>query len=137
MVPEDEPDQTKLVTEPILVPIEFEPLEIVNNQIDLHWRSEEVVKGDNLSTLFLRAKFSAKDVHEISTSPKGKLLRNLFPGESLRFGTDTDKKLHPVHYIKSPLESYVYNRQGNKYQAEKRLREHEILVSYREGVIKD
>ena len=55
VVPEDEPDRTKLVTEPILVPIEFEPLEIVNNQIDLHWRLEEVGKGDNLSTLFLRA----------------------------------------------------------------------------------
>ena len=135
--PEQETDQTKLVTEPILVPIESEPLEIVDSQIDLNWQSEIVGKGDNLSTLFLRAKFSAKDVYEISTSPKGKLLRNLFPGESLRFGTDKDKKLHQVHYIKSPLESYVYTRQGNKYQAEKRLREPEILVSYREGVIKD
>ena len=137
VVPEDEPDRTKLVTEPILVPIEFEPLEIVNSQVDLHWKSEVVGKGDNLSTLFLRAKFSAKDVHEISTSPKGKLLRNLFPGESLRFGTDKDSNLHQVHYVKSPLEKYVYTRQGNKYQAEKRLREPEILLSYREGVIKD
>jgi murein DD-endopeptidase MepM/ murein hydrolase activator NlpD len=42
-----------------------------------------------------------------------------------------------VHYVKSPLEKYVYTRQGNKYQAEKRLREPEILLSYREGVIKD
>lgn len=137
VVPEDEPDRTKLVTEPILVPIEFEPLEIVNSQVDLHWKSEVVGKGDNLSTLFLRAKFSAKDVHEISSSPKGKLLRNLFPGESLRFGTDKDSNLLQVHYVKSPLEKYVYTRQGNKYQAEKRLREPEILLSYREGVIKD
>ena len=89
-LPEQEADQAKLVIEPILVPIESKPLEIVDSQIDLNWQSEIVGKGDNLSTLFLRAKFSAKDVHEISTSPKGKLLRNLFPGESLRFGTDKD-----------------------------------------------
>ena len=53
VVPEDEPDQTKLVTEPILVSIESEPLETVDSQIDLDWKSEAVSKGDNLSTLFL------------------------------------------------------------------------------------
>ena len=46
VVPEDKPDQTKLVTEPILVSIESEPLETVDSQIDLDWKSEAKTEFD-------------------------------------------------------------------------------------------
>ena len=93
--------------------------------------------GDNLSTLYQRANFSAVDVYQISSSPKGKLLSNLYPGESLRFGTDESDELREVHYAKSLLETHIFTRQGTRYTAEKRLREPEILLAYREGVIQD
>ena len=56
---------------------------------------------------------------------------------SLRFGTDESNELREGHYAKSLLETHIFTRQGTGYTAEKRLREPEILLAYREGVIQD
>ena len=93
--------------------------------------------GDNLSTLYQRANFSAVDDYQISSSPKGKSLSNLFPGESLRFGIDESNQLREVHYARSPLETHVFTRQGPRSSAEKQLRQPEIILSYRAGIRQD
>ena len=107
------------------------------NDLQLMWQEHLVGRGDNLSTLSQRAKFSAKDVYEISSSPNGKSLRNLYPGEKLRFGVNDNGQLIELHYVKTPLESQVFIRQEDSFVAEKRVREPEIILSYREGVIED
>ena len=135
--PSGEKSTTTAVSEPIPIAVESKPAEIDNQNTKLQWRTEKVGNGDNLSTLYQRANFSAVDVYQISSSPKGKSLSNLYPGESLRFGTDESNELREVHYAKSLLETHIFTRQGTGYTAEKRLREPEILLAYREGVIQD
>ena len=135
--PSEEKSTTTAVSEPIPIAVESKPAEIDNQNTKLQWRTEKVGNGDNLSTLYQRANFSAVDVYQISSSPKGKSLSNLYPGESLRFGTDESNELREVHYAKSLLETHIFTRQGTGYTAEKRLREPEILLAYREGVIQD
>ena len=135
--PSGEKSTTTAVSEPIPIAVESKPAEIDNQNTKLQWRTEKVGNGDNLSTLYQRANFSAVDVYQISSSPKGKLLSNLYPGESLHFGTDESDELREVHYAKSLLETHIFTRQGTRYTAEKRLREPEILLAYREGVIQD
>jgi murein DD-endopeptidase MepM/ murein hydrolase activator NlpD len=76
-------------------------------------------------------------VYKISSSKAGKALRNLYPGETFRFGVDTEGVLAELHYIKSPLESHIFTYKNGSYLAERKLRQPEVLVSYREGVIKD
>ena len=133
----EEKSTTTAVSEPIPIAVKSKPAEIDNQNTKLQWRTEKVGNGDNLSTLYQRANFSAVDVYQISSSPKGKSLSNLYPGESLRFGTDESNELREVHYAKSLLETHIFTRQGTGYTAEKRLREPEILLAYREGVIQD
>ena len=135
--PNEETVTATLVSEPISISIESKPAQIDDQNTKLQWRTEKVGNGDNLSTLYQRANLSAVDVYQISSSPKGKSLSNLYPGESLRFGTDESNELREVHYAKSLLETHVFTRQGTRYTAEKRLREPEILLAYREGVIQD
>lgn len=135
--PNEQTVTATLASEPIAISIESKPAQIDDQNTKLQWRTEKVGNGDNLSTLYQRANLSAVDVYQISSSPKGKSLSNLYPGESLRFGTDESNELREVHYAKSLLETHVFTRQGTRYTAEKRLREPEILLAYREGVIQD
>lgn len=135
--PTEEKSTITAVSESIPIAVESKPAEVDNQNTKLQWRTEKVGNGDNLSTLYQRANFSAVDVYQISSSPKGKLLSNLYPGESLRFGTDESDELREVHYAKSLLETHIFTRQGTRYTVEKRLREPEILLAYREGVIQD
>lgn len=135
--PSDNNTMPALITEPITISLESQPELREEDHQQLAWQEHLVGRGDNLSTLFQRAKFSAKDVYEISSSPKGKSLRKLYPGETLRFGASDVGQLRELHYIKNPLESQVFFRDEGSFVAEERVREPEVILSYREGVIED
>ena len=109
--------------------------EIATNYIN--WKEQTVASGDNLSRLFYRAGLNDLDVYRISSANLGKSLRNLFPGEVLRFGIDSENKLIEMRYEKSSLESYVFSAKGDQFVSEHIIREPEVLKSYREGTIKE
>ena len=103
----------------------------------LAWTEEVVSSGDNLSTLFSRANLSAVDVYQVSSSPDGRLLLNLYPGETLRFGLDAEGQLEELHHVQTKLVSRIFTREGKSYSSEKRVLQPDTLLNYREGVIKD
>lgn len=127
----------------------YEPLDIVlestapdvtitpTESFELLWREQTVSYGDNLSTLFQRAKLTPRDVYEISSLKTGKSLRNLFPGETLRFGVDAEGQLQELQYIKNPLKRIVFKKVGGNYEVEHQTNQPEIILTYREGVIED
>ena len=135
--PGDNKIQPILIAEPITIALDSAPTVKEEKHLQLIWQEHLVGSGDNLSTLSQRAKFSAKDVYKISSSPNGKSLRNLYPGEKLRFGANDTGQLIELHYVKTPLESQVFIRQEDSFVAETRVREPEIILSYGEGVIED
>ena len=63
--------QPALIAEPIIIALDSVPAVKEGNDLQLMWQEHLVGRGDNLSTLSQRAKFSAKDVYEISSSPNG------------------------------------------------------------------
>ncbi|MGB2532329.1 MAG: peptidoglycan DD-metalloendopeptidase family protein [Porticoccaceae bacterium] len=104
--------------------------------IDLIWKTQRVSSGDNLSTLFQRAGLSAQEVYLISRSKQGKSLRNLFPGEILRFAINSmTGDLVELQYEKSLLEIYTFTAQKNEFLSKKVIRQPEIITSYRKGQI--
>ena len=105
--------------------------------IYINWKEQTVASGDNLSRLFYRAGLNDLDVYRISNAKQGKSLRNLFPGEVLRFGIDSEGKLIEMRYEKSALEAYVFSAKGDQFVSEHIIREPEVLKSYREGTIKE
>lgn len=105
--------------------------------IYINWKEQTVASGDNLSRLFYRAGLNDLDVYRVSNAKQGKSLRNLLPGEVLRFGIDSEGKLIEMRYERSALEAYVFSVRGNQFVSEHIIREPEILKSYREGTIKE
>ena len=105
--------------------------------IYINWNAQTVTSGDNLSRLFYRAGLNDRDVYRVSSAKLGESLRNLFPGEILRFGIDPEGKLMKMRYEKSALEAYVFSAKGDQFVAEHIIRDPEVLKSYREGTIND
>ena len=105
--------------------------------IYINWKEQAVASGDNLSRLFYRAGLNDLDVYRISSAKQGKSLRNLFPGEVLRFGIDSEGKLIEMRYEKSALEAYVFSAMDDQFVSQHIIREPEVLKSYREGTIKE
>ncbi len=132
-----EDHQSKLLAEKIVVPIAFRLSESTDPIESLSWHSEKVRNGDNLSMIFQRANLDAKNVYKLTSSPDGDTLKNLYPGETLRFAVNTEGVLKQVHRIKSKLETHVFSLSEKKYAMEIRLRKPEIITGYREGVIQD
>jgi murein DD-endopeptidase MepM/ murein hydrolase activator NlpD len=116
------------------IPVDNEQL-TPTSDIYINWKEQTVASGDNLSTLFYRAGLNDLDVYRISSAKKGKSLRNLFPGEILRFGLDPKGRLIEMRYEKSALEAYVFSMKDDQYTSEHVFREPEVLKSYRAGNI--
>ena len=130
----------KQISEQLAIPAQAANIETaptVEAKPALRWVEQSVGSGDSLSTLFSRARLSALDVYKVTSSKDGKLLRDLFPGESFRFGINQSGKLEELHYIQSRLVSRVYNLEDDSYSSELRELQPDTLLSYREGVIND
>jgi murein DD-endopeptidase MepM/ murein hydrolase activator NlpD len=139
LYPVSDAEANRQVAEPVAIPTATLPIATPAEEIApaLLWSEHRVSSGDSLSTLFSRATLTAADVYQISSSQDGKLLRNLYPGELLRFGFDNSGQLQELHHIKSKLVSRVFTHDGKSYSSEERVREPDTLLNYREGVIKD
>ncbi len=130
----------KQISEQLAIPIQAAIIETpapINIEPSLRWVEQSVGSGDSLSTLFSRAKLSALDVYKVTSSKDGKLLRDLFPGESFRFGINQSGELEELHYIQSRLVSRIYNLEDDSYSSELKELEPDTLLSYREGIIND
>ena len=69
----------------------------------------EVRSGDNLSLIFDRAGLTPQDVYRVSNSGgDASILTRLYPGYSLAFDVNEERKLNELEVIISPLESYLF-----------------------------
>ena len=105
--------------------------------IDLQWHEQTIINGDNLTTIFQRAGLGIKEVNELSNTKHGASLTKLHPGELMRFGMDNQGNLYEMHYQRSLLESYIFVLDDKSYQSWQELREPEVFISYREGIIEE
>ena len=101
-----------------------------------NWVDLVVNPGDNLSILFARAGLTDTDVHHIvRKAPGGKALTRLYPGEHIGFLLDGDGRLSKLKRVKSPLETEVFQREGDIYIRDVVTREPEVRRSYASATI--
>ncbi len=100
------------------------------------WREERVQSGDNLTTVFKRLSLDARDVYAVANAEsESQPLRKLRPGETVAIQTDEGGQLARVRYIRSQLESYLYEREHAGFTGEKQLREPDIISSFMQARI--
>jgi murein DD-endopeptidase MepM/ murein hydrolase activator NlpD len=122
------------VTLPLAAPTDV-PEEPVIEESET-WTDLVVNPGDNLSILFARAGLTDTDVHHIvRKAPGGKTLTRLYPGEHIGFQLDDEGRLARLKRVKSPLETEVFDREGDIYLREVVVREPEVRRSFASATI--
>jgi len=101
--------------------------------------STDVKAGDNLSLIFSRAGLNAQDVYKVSNStPKTKVLGNLYPGYRLEFYFNEDESLQSLTVVKNKLESVIFSRNdAGQYIAKENTLSPEVRQVFREATIND
>lgn len=126
------PGQSKPVTptaKPETVTVVAEPT--------IDWQTISVASGDNLSLLFKRVGLNTNDVFELlDTCPEAKQLTRVFPGTQFAFHIE-DRKLLGLRYIKSPLETQEFSRNGGYFVAQTIFRDAEKRTQYRRAELDD
>ncbi|MDC1436003.1 peptidoglycan DD-metalloendopeptidase family protein [Gammaproteobacteria bacterium] len=99
----------------------------------------EVRSGDNLSLIFDRAGLTPQDVYRVSNSGgDASILTRLYPGYSLAFDVNEERKLNELEVIISPLESYLFKlNEANKFDIARIEREPQLIPRYKEATIND
>lgn len=99
----------------------------------------EVRSGDNLSLIFDRAGLTPQDVYRVSNSGgDASILTRLYPGYSLAFDLNEEKKLNELEVIINPLESYLFKlNETNDYDIVRIEREPQLIPRYKEATIND
>ena len=103
---------------------------------DPRWSQQTVKSGDNLSLIFKRAGYNDGDVHRVvSQANDGKALARIYPGQTISFQADDTGKLSALRYVKSPLQTILYNRGDAGFYSEVVTRTPEVRESWATGVI--
>lgn len=102
---------------------------------------EEIKSGDNVSKAFERAGLTDVDlINIVNSSPEGKELRTMFPGEKLEFILDKNNQLIEVIRYKSVLESIHFTKdsnEGNNFTVNTIIKQPKKKIIYRSAIIKN
>ncbi len=102
---------------------------------EANWEEVSVRSGDNLSLIFKRAGYSSQDVHDVTSSPDGKELARIYPGQTIAFQGDEEGQLVAVRYEKNALESIEYRLGESGFERQVTTREPELRQASAAGVI--
>lgn len=100
------------------------------------WHDETVRSGDNLSLIFQRAGLSDSKLFAfMGSTPEAKTLRRIHPGHTLSFDIDGDGQLQQLRYRQNRLNSTLFQRTADGFEAIKEAREPDIHTAYRQATI--
>ena len=102
----------------------------------LQWQSVEVKSGDSLALIFDRAGFSPRTLHDVTSVGKAtKALKKIMPGQTIKFGENSDGKLQELKYQQDIITTLVVTATDKGYQANTEKRELETREKLASAVI--
>lgn len=100
------------------------------------WKSTKVAKGDSLSKIFSRMGYSATTLHKLmTTAENAKLLKKIYPGQTIDFQEDHEGNLTGLRYEPTKLEVLSISKDDDSYQSELTAKPVETRLVYAKGKI--
>ena len=95
-----------------------------------------ISRGDNMSLVFARAGLSGADLQALlDVDLAAEALRDVFPGQTLRFTTDEAHRLVELRFAKSPVETTLFRKEGAGFRMLSELKEPEVREAFRHAVV--
>ena len=134
-LPAPEIEPTELTVEATITPPAAEPT-LLKKTNDWQEVKTKVRPGDNLALIFRRHDLTPQEVYAVSQSkPLGARLRNIYPGHELSLFLDNEGRLMAMNYATGPLDTLIYEREGDVFNSRQVTAEPERSLAYRHGVI--
>ena len=101
------------------------------------WRDMEVRRGDSLSMIFGRAGLNSADLQAVlDADASSKSLRSIYPGQTVSIKVDSEGQLSEMRYAKSPLETRIFTRTGERFSIAEETRSPEVRKAFRHANLK-
>jgi murein DD-endopeptidase MepM/ murein hydrolase activator NlpD len=99
---------------------------------DSSWQEVSVRPGDTLSAIFDRLKLSPRELYALMESDRKmtSTLRQILPGQTLRFQLDAERQLNALHYRIDPLTTLAVERTNDGFSARHITRQVENRLAY-------
>ncbi len=103
----------------------------------VRWDDVTVRSGDTLAAIFGRLKFSPNELYAVMAADRNKTatLKQLLPGQALRFGSDGEHRLTAMQYKIDRLTRLEIDRSDNGFSARNIKRPVETRLAYASGTI--
>ena len=118
----------------LAMPAQEQPAEPAEN-----WHTVTVKSGDSLTTLFLRANLTPRDVYNITEAAKGNDTTNLHrlrPGQSISVAIKNGQ-LEKLRHEKNQLESTLFTRTESGYDVEEIVRTPDIHTRFASATLEN
>lgn len=103
---------------------------------ELTWQTYQVKSGDSLAKIFNNVGFSAQQLYRVTQSgDEASYLRNVHPGDLLRFATDNQGQLVQLAHQVNDTETLIITRQNDAFVAEIEKKEIEVRTEFSHAVI--
>ena len=101
---------------------------------DLTIIKHTITAGESLASIFKKYRYDPGDLYLLTKSEFGSVLKSVFPRQELTFLTRTEE-LVQVKYSVSPLQSYIFFKDGDNFRAESIKLNPDRFLERKHGVI--
>ncbi|MDV6315575.1 OapA family protein [Idiomarina sp. HP20-50] len=103
---------------------------------NLTWQTYQIKSGDSLAKVFNKVGYSAQQLYQVTESGEdAKYLRQVYPGDLLRFATDDTDQLVQLVYQLNDTETLIITRQNDSFVAEIETKDVEVRTEFTHAVI--
>ncbi len=105
----------------------------VNN---LETLNHTIRAGESLANIFKKYGYKPRDLYLLTQSEFGTALKSVYPKQELSFLT-RDKELFQVKYFMTPLQSYIFSREGDNFRSESINLHPDRFLERKHGIIEN
>ena len=95
-----------------------------------------IAAGESLASIFKKHGYEATDLYLLTQSEFGAALKSIYPKQKLSFLL-RDRELIRVTYSVNPLQSYIFERDGDKFRSESTNLHPDRFLERKHGVIEN
>jgi len=95
-----------------------------------------ITAGDSLASIFKKYGYDPRDLYLLTQSEFGTALKSVYPKQELSF-LERDSELIQVKYSLNPLQSYIFDKDGDNFRAESIAFHPDRFLERKHGVIKN
>jgi murein DD-endopeptidase MepM/ murein hydrolase activator NlpD len=103
---------------------------------DLETRKHTIKAGESLASIFKKYGYEPRDLYLLTQSEFGTALKSVYPKQELSF-VMRDEELIQVKYSLNPLQSYVFDREGDNFRSASIELHPDRFLERKQGVIEN